>query len=160
RVTMQLRGGSLGVHLNGPSGGWAIGQEMGELGPPFKEGRMQPSLYPARTEDGPSRAALTPLAPSVESPGLVVQRTLSVAAGDLVRIDYRVVNTTGSSLPAKLRIVSFPGMGGTLVQPGPSGLIREPLRGWGHYPEGETDPLDQGASFAESWNACEDDGKA
>jgi ribosomal protein S18 acetylase RimI-like enzyme len=156
RVAVDLRGG--GFDLHGPDRRY-VGQTFAELGPPFKEWPSRPPLSEARLEDGPQGLGLTLAVPSREFPGLVTERTLRIVSDDLVRVDYRVKNLSDAPIPAQLRAIPFPHLGAYLTLPTPDGLLREPVRGWGGWPNGETDALARGAALVESWAALEEEGR-
>jgi ribosomal protein S18 acetylase RimI-like enzyme len=157
RVVTRLRGGGLSSIEHPGTDRGLMNQPMGELGPPYLGWRPRQPLAPARVESTAAGSALVVSVPSPEFPGLTVERSVSLPGGELVRVDYRVSNTTGQPLPTNLRLQTSPWLNGHLIAPIPGGLIREPLRGWGDYPEGETDLLAHGAEFEESWVACEED---
>jgi ribosomal protein S18 acetylase RimI-like enzyme len=157
RLTVAMRWGNLNLH-HPTRGGHLLNQQIAELGPPFVDGRLRAPLYSVRIAAAPSGPRLVLTAPSQEMPGLTVERAVSLLAGDAVRVDYRILNTTDEALPAQLRVRTGPSQQGWLVAPTRDGLLREPLKGWGEYPQGETDVLALGATLAESWMACEDEG--
>ncbi|HZO91894.1 MAG TPA: GNAT family N-acetyltransferase [Chthonomonadaceae bacterium] len=155
QVNVYLRGGWM--RLNHPSMDRGfIGTGLAELGPPFMDWRMRPPLYTARVDQRDGAAALTIIAPSQEFPGLVVECSLSLLGGEVVRMDYRVSNTTDAPLPARLRHHANGWLHRYLVAPTPEGLIREPVR-WGEYPSGETDILAHRAKLTENWVAGEEE---
>ncbi len=153
RVITNLRGGWTWVHHNGADRG-LLGWGMAELGPPFTGWRMRPPLYTARIERTADGDAVTLIAPSQEFPGLTVERTLSLLGGNLIRLDYRVSNTSDQPMTTQLRAGAGAWLSGHVVLPTPDGLIREPNRGGNDFPSGETDALAVGAKFAETWAAC------
>lgn len=154
-IELGLRGGRLRLTPAGMSD-FLIGQPIGEIGPPFSENRQRQLCYEVRAEQTP-QAALIQTAPSQDFPGLTVERVITMIADSVVRIDYRVINTTEKPLPAKLRLRHHLNLSGHLVYPNGSGVMREPLVGWGVFPETEHDVLAQGASLPESWFGFEDE---
>ena len=157
RLVTGLRGGHLGFR-NMTAQRDILGHDLAELGPPYVEESFTTPLYAARAEPTPNGMALVLTAPSKEFPGLTVERRLTLISDDAAQVEYRVTNTTDGPLPARLRLKTHPWLGGALAAPTPRGLIREPLRGWGEYPEGEIDMMAHGARLAENWIACEEDG--
>jgi GNAT superfamily N-acetyltransferase len=156
-VTINMREGKLQLH-HPTRRQHLIDQGLAELGPPFVDGRLRPPLYDVRADFAPAGTKLTLTAPSQEIPGLTVERTVALLAGDVVRVDYRVVNTTDGALPAQIRLRTWPAQQGWMTVPTREGLLREPLKGWGEYPHGEVDMIAPGTTLAEGWMALEDEG--
>ncbi|HLV79347.1 MAG TPA: hypothetical protein VKT32_03665, partial [Chthonomonadaceae bacterium] len=157
RLEVSLRGGWISVQDTARDR-QIMGVAMAELGPPFPGWRMRPLLYSARVESTPTGTGLVLSAASPEFPGLIVERSLRLAGEGLVRMDHRVVNTTGQSQALKLRYRPNLWLGGYITLPLPDGLLQEPLRSWGEYPESDRDVLAHGQKLAESWMACEEEG--
>jgi ribosomal protein S18 acetylase RimI-like enzyme len=157
RIITNLRGGWTWVQHNSADRG-VMGMNLAELGPPFPGWRVRPPVYSAhidRTADG---TALTLIAPSPEQSDLTVERTLTLLGGGLIRMDYRVCNTSDQPTTTQLRCGTHGWLRGYVTMPLPDGLIREAVGAWGDYPAGRTDVLPSGAKFTENWAACEEDG--
>ena len=157
QIATWLRGGWCGLY-HGTTEEELITHPMGELGPPFASWRERPleiDLRIERTDDGLS---LVQSSAAPEFPGLVVERTLSLFAEDVVRVAYRVINTSDLPQSAQLRLAADGNLRRATVIPTLQGIIREPMSGHGGYPNGERDALPPGLPLAEEWIACEGDG--
>lgn len=149
----SLRGG----HLTLSDGSvQAIDQNIAQLGPPFAGWRLRPPMMPTQVEITAGLTGLTTLAPSDEFPGLVVERSVTFLSSDVAKIQYRVRNTTAQPRTTQLRLRTNTERNGFVAAPTPDGMIREPMRCMGDFPQGDNDLLAQGASFTESWVAVEE----
>jgi GNAT superfamily N-acetyltransferase len=157
-VGAWLRGGGCGLFY-GTEAAKLVIHPMAELGPPFAAWRERPLLLDNRIErtDGAGVALVQSVLPP-EHPGLTVERTLSLVADDLVRVAYRVVNTSDLPQPAQLRLTTHGRLQGAMVIPTQDGIVREPTHGLSSYPHGERDALPPGMPLGEEWIACEGEG--
>ncbi|MCW3053643.1 MAG: family N-acetyltransferase, partial [Chthonomonadales bacterium] len=158
-LAIWLRGGRCSLFYGGALEGLVM-HPMAELGPPFASWRECPLVLENRIESaGEYGLSLVQSVSLPEYPGLIVERTLSLFAEDVVRVAYRVINISDLPQPAQIRLSSHGSLNGTIVIPTPQGIIREPQSGHGGYPQGERDALPPGLPLAEDWIACESEGK-
>ena len=157
QVVTWLRGGACGL-LYGLTERQLVIHPMAELGPPFSSWRERPLFLDSRIERTEYGLSLIQSVHPPEYPRLIVERTVSLFADDLVRLAYRVVNTSDLPQPAVLRITNHGRMPGATVIPTLDGIVREPRNGSCTYPNGERDALPPGAPLGEEWIACEGDG--
>ncbi len=156
-VATWMRGGWCSVS-HGATGADLITHPMAELGPPFASWRERPLALDLRIEQTEHGLSLVQSSAAPEHPGLVVERTLSLFAEDLVRVAYRVVNTSDLPQPAQIRLGAYTNLREATVIPTVEGILREPRHGHDGFPEGERDALPPGLPLAEEWIACEGDG--
>ncbi|MCW3097315.1 MAG: hypothetical protein JWL77_2933, partial [Chthonomonadaceae bacterium] len=156
-VATWMRGGWCGVYY-GPAEEGLVVQPMAELGPPFAAWRERPLHLDNRIAHTEHGLSLIQSVASPEYPGLVVERTVSLVADDLVRIAYRVINTSDHPQPAQLRVMTYGSLQGATAIPTLQGILREPGSGRGGFPYGERDALPPGLPLAEDWIACDGDG--
>lgn len=157
RLRAFLRGGGLQLTTR-PVDRAVMWHGMGEIGPPYSHWSLRPACHTARIEERDGQAALVLVAPSSEMPGVEVERTLRVVDGGLVRVDYLVRNTTERARPLKLKVNGNNELHAVVTFATPQGIVHEPSRGQGIYPQEGIDALAHGGTFAESWAACEEDG--
>ena len=158
-VYVGLRGGSVNIserigerHL--------CSHRPPELGPPFIGWRNVPTTYSYRLEQKNGKVSLTLIMPSDNAPGLTVEKTITVGAGNFVRIDHRILNTTNAAQKFKLLCGAWSelGGGGKVTLPLKDGLIHEPQEGWDSFPAGDYDLSKKPEDYAESWCAMEGSG--
>ena len=157
RIEVSLRGGWMRVHdkVNGRD---VIEQDIGELGPPFVEWRMRPPLYEARLDRRDGCVSVTLVAPSDTFPEVVVEKTIALSAGSVVKVDYRVLNASDEPQKPKLRVNTVSALNGKMALPTKDGVIEEPTGGWGVFPAGQGDLSERPEDYSETWAACEEDG--
>jgi len=157
QVATWLRGGGCGL-FHGTAEEKMILHPMAELGPPFAFWRERPLFLDSRIERTDYGLSLIQTAHPPEYPGMAVERTISLFADDLVRIAYRVINTSDLPQAAVLRITNYGRLDGAVVIPTVDGIVREPKNGNSTYPKGERDALPPGMPLGEEWIACEGEG--
>ena len=158
-IATYLRGGWCGVY-SGTGYDGLIMHPMAELGPPFASWRERPLVLDHRIErtDENGLSLVQSVSPP-EYPGLMVERTVSLFAEDVVRVAYRVINTSDLPQPAQIRLTTHGSLDGAVVIPTPQGIVRELRSGHGGYPQGERDALPPGLPMAEDWVAREGEGR-
>ncbi len=158
-VLAWLRGGWCGLY-QGMTDEGLVTHHMGELGPPFAGWRERPAPSECRLEQTAHGLSIVQTTIPPEFPGLMVERTVSLFSEEVVRVGYRVVNTTGLAQPAQIRLGASGTPEGAMVIPTTEGIIREPRNGYGSFPNGERDALPPGLPLSEDWIACEGKGLA
>jgi len=157
-VATWLRGGRCGLFSGSELDG-LIMHWMAELGPPFASWRERPLLLENRIEPvGEYGLSLVQSVSPPEVPGLILERTVSLFAEDVVRVAYRVINTSDLPQPAQIRLTNHGSLNGATVIPTLQGILQEPKSGHGDFPSGERDALPPGLPLAEDWIAVEGEG--
>ena len=124
-VRVELRGGHASIHER-MSGQQFFRQQPPELGPPFVEWRAVSPVYPYRLEKTDGKVSITLIMPSDSAQGVTVEKTITVGAGNFVRIDHRVLNTTDAAQKFKLRCGAWSNIGGgKITLPLKDGLLHE-----------------------------------
>gem|GEM_PF-995622 len=156
-VRVELRGGDIFIHER-LSGRQVCHRRSPELGPPFIGWRRVSPTYAQRLEQKDGKVSVTLIMPSDGAPGLTIEKTVTVGAGNFVRIDHRILNTTDATQKLKLRCSGWRNMGGKLTLPLKDGLLHEPVEGWGGFPMGDPDVSKRPEDYAETWLAVEEAG--
>ena len=130
---------------------------MPEPGPPFTNMRNRKILMVGRIESNGSQSDVVLRAEYPEFPGLILERRVTQMAGDLIRTDYQLTNTSSQALHLKLRFGLGQGRATQLALPTANGIIREPLSDWDSYPAGIGDALKGPEDLVETWFAAEFD---
>src|SRR5262249_12022930 len=128
RLEVSLRGGGMDIHSK-TADRHLGGVDLAEPGPPFGSNWLRPPLHAAHAAQTPAGTALTLTAPSLAFPGLTVERAVSFLSDSVLRVEYRVYNTTDHPVSTKLRMKAWSGLNGWLAFPAEGGVLREPLRG-------------------------------
>ncbi|HSV74249.1 MAG TPA: GNAT family N-acetyltransferase [Chthonomonadales bacterium] len=157
-VGATLRGGSIWVD-RAPGGRTALWQEFAAAGPPFQGW----SLRPARLEERIDRAAdgdrVTLRTSPASRPGIVVEREVSVVAGDLIRVAYRVRNETDRAEAVQLCMATRPELRGAIAALIDGAIVHEPIHPHGGLSSSEGDLCECGESLSEGWIAAEHAGE-
>jgi len=156
-VRLHLRGGRMNIYER-MSGREVCCYEAPELGPPFIGWRRVSPVYAHRLERRDGRVSLTLIMPSDSVPGVTVERTVTVGAGNFIRVDHRILNTTNAAQKLKLRCHGWSELRGRLTLPLREGLLHEPVEGWGGFPLHNCDLPRKTGDYAESWFALEESG--
>jgi GNAT superfamily N-acetyltransferase len=156
-VQVLLRRGEVYIHER-LSGRQIFGYEAPELGPPFLGWEHVPKTYSYRLEQKDGIVSITLIIPSENVPGITVEKTITVGAGSFVRVDHRLINTTGTSQKFKMRCAMNTGLRGSLTMPRKEGIIHEPIEGFGEFPLYDRDLSKKPDDYSESWFAYEDSG--
>lgn len=160
KLVHQLCGGN--VTIENRSSGRTLGLSMGSLGPPFTSFRRRQLICSARMEQTEDRQLLVVSVEQPEYPGIVLERRIVPIAGDLLRIDYRIVNTGANTTDPgfSMRIAVHLNEYEQLVYPGENGIVREPPMDWDNFPAGAHDALATPEGLTESWICAEYPGAA
>jgi GNAT superfamily N-acetyltransferase len=156
-VRVNLRGGHISIHER-LSGRQVCQHRVPELGPPFPGWHHAPPTYAHRLEQKDGKVSLTLVIPSDNTPGVTVEKTITVGAGSFVRIDHRILNATDATQKFKLRCNAWGNLHGKMTLPLKDGLLHEPVGGWGSFPQGDLDLSKKPEDYAENWFAVEDSG--
>ncbi len=157
KITHELRGGMLKIRNKSAGQSWQL--PMPEPGPPFTSMRRSKQLFSGRLEQSGGEMSVVVCAEFPEYPGLILERRTSQMAGDLVRAEFRLTNTTALSMNLKLRL-TLGRMGMKwLTLPLPGGIVREPTRDWDPYPTGGQDAMESIDSLSETWIASDSGSK-
>ena len=158
---VNLRGGdiSIGERL---SGRHVCTHRAPELGPPFIGWRHVKPIYKYRLERKDGKASVTLIIPSDNAPGVTIEKTITFGAGNYIRVDHRILNTTSVTQKFKLRCGARNNLAeagrGKLTLPLKDGLLHNPYEGWGGFPMGDRDLSKKPEDYAESWSAIENSG--
>lgn len=153
-LVVRRRGGNLGV-VERQSGRQLINLPQPEVGPPFAGWRRVPPTYEHRVEHRGGAIALTLVMPSDTAVGITVERTLTVGAGQILRVDDRVLNTTDVAQKLKLLSSAWSNLWGRTAAPLKEGLLRETFGAWGDFHGHDPDVSKKPEDYAESWIASE-----
>jgi hypothetical protein len=156
-VRVELRGGNVLIHER-LSGRQVCHRRTPELGPPFIGWRRVSPTYEHRLEQKDGKVSVTLVMSSDSAPGLTIEKTVTVGAGNFVRMDHRILNTTDATQKLKLRCSGWRNLGGKLTLPLKDGLVHEPVEGWGGFPMDDRDLSKKPEDYAESWFAVEGSG--
>lgn len=159
-VRVELRGGSIKVQDRMNQRRFCE-QRPSQLGPPFIDGHAVPPTYKYRMEQKDGKAAITIIVPSDSVPGVTIEKTVTVGPGNLIKIDHRIINTTGIAQKSKMRCRTWSELwegGGKITLPLKDGFIHELCEGWGSFPMGDKDLTKKPEDYAESWAAFESSG--
>lgn len=163
-VRVHLRRGE--IYISERLSGRQIFQyEPPELGPPFLGWERVPKTYSYRLEQKDGTVSVTLIIPSESVSGVTVEKTITIGAGNFIRVDHRLINTTGASQKFKMRCVLNTELRGSLTMPLKEGIIHEPIEGFGEFPlhTGGTYNINRDLSkkpddYSENWFAYEDSG--
>jgi len=153
-VGASLRGGGLWVERAG-EGRAVLWQGFAAVGPPFQSWSLRPPRLQERIERGPQGDRVALSLPVAGRPGLVVEREVSIVAGDLLRVAYRVRNETDRDQTVQLRVATQPELWGFVAAPLDDGIVHEPSHPVGVFPKGEDDICGSERILTEGWVAAE-----
>jgi GNAT superfamily N-acetyltransferase len=159
-IRMQLRGGNMTIHER-LSGRNILYHRVPQLGPPFAGWHEAPTLYEYRLEQKDGRVSLTIIVPSDRAPGLTVEKTITVGAGNFARIDHRILNNTNAARKFKLHCGAWCELmdgDSRLTLPLKEDLLHQTCEGWGGFPMRDRDLSKKPKDYAESWSAVENSG--
>lgn len=149
------RGGGIYIH-DRLSGRMAFGLESSGLGPPFIG--WNNATYAHRTEHKDGKVFVTLIMPADNIPGVTIEKTLTMGSGGIVRVDHRIINTTGVSQKLKLRCEADSDLQGKITLPFKDVIVHEPIGFWGDFPLFGRDLPKKPEDYSESWLAVEESG--
>ncbi|MBI2300949.1 MAG: GNAT family N-acetyltransferase [Armatimonadetes bacterium] len=155
-VWMGLRGGNASI-TERASGRQVAQLRASKLGPPFSRWATVPPLYAHHLEQHDGTVRLTLAIPHDQDPEIVLEQSLTVGAGPLLKLEHRVLNTGDAAFTGRVALGGWSQLDGAITLPLADGLLHEVQRGWGGYPAGDDVPK-QPEAYAETWVAMEEDG--
>jgi len=158
-VWVGLRGGWMNIHHR-LLDRWMGGQQAGALGPPFVGWHENPPLYPGRIVEEDGQASIILTVPSDDDPRIIVEKTITLSAGPVVKVAWRIINNSEAPFKGKLRVRSSAGLSRRVTIPLKEGLVSEPTDGWGSFPMGDADLSRKTEDYSETWVAWEQEGHA
>ncbi len=156
KITHALRGGLLRIEQR--SSGNELQLPMAEPGPPYASFRRRKQVMNGHTETTDAGSAIVIRAEYPEFPGLALERRVIQVAGDLFRIDYRMINSADTEYKVGLRQPIRNSGVNELTVPLESGILHEPQMDWEPFRVGMGDTIKTPKSLTESWYSTHSNG--
>jgi len=154
QVIIEQYGGMMRI-IEKSSDKGAGAQTAPQLGPPFPTWPQFPPKYKVRLRRFAGKAEATLTIPSSTSPGIVVEKTVTLSPGPVISVGHRVVNSSRTRFSGELLVASYASGAEHITIPAAEGTITKDLRSGEDFPRGAEDLSTRPEDYSETWMAEE-----